>query len=43
MLNAAETVNVHSLHYANRLSDLLFVCCRVLARGAGGEVSWKRG
>lgn len=43
VLNAQEPVNVHALHYANRLSDLLFVCSRVLAREAGGEVSWKRG
>lgn len=29
--------------YLNRLSDYLFVCCRVLARLDGGaEVSWKR-
>lgn len=43
-LNADAPVNVHALHYANRLSDLLFVCARVLAREAGGgEVSWKRG
>lgn len=29
--------------YLNRLSDYLFVCCRVLARADGGkEVSWQR-
>ncbi|MDP3859526.1 MAG: cob(I)yrinic acid a,c-diamide adenosyltransferase [Stagnimonas sp.] len=43
VLNAQEPVNIHGLHYTNRLSDLLFVCCRVLARGEAGEVSWKRG
>lgn len=41
-LNEQEPVNGHGLRYCNRLSDLLFVCCRVLARGAGGEVSWQR-
>ena len=41
-LNEAEGVNVHGLHYANRLSDLLFVASRVLARQANGEVSWSR-
>jgi cob(I)alamin adenosyltransferase len=31
------------LHYLNRLSDLLFVLARVLARSAGGsEVLWRR-
>ena len=29
-------------HYLNRLSDLLFVVCRVLARESGhGEVLWQ--
>ena len=37
-----EVVHTHALHYANRLSDLLFVASRVLARNAGGEVSWAR-
>lgn len=37
-----EVVNTHALHYCNRLSDLLFVASRVLARNAGGEVSWVR-
>lgn len=32
-----ETVNPHGLGYINRLSDLLFVCARVLARRNGGE------
>jgi cob(I)alamin adenosyltransferase len=39
-----ETVNAESLRYLNRLSDLLFVLGRVLARAEGGaEVLWKRG
>ena len=33
-----------ALAYLNRLSDLLFVIARVLAReGPAGEVLWKRG
>jgi cob(I)alamin adenosyltransferase len=30
------------LRYLNRLSDLLFVLARVLARQHGGEVLWRR-
>lgn len=38
-----EVVNLHALHYANRLSDLLFVVCRVMTRAVGGpELSWQR-
>lgn len=37
-------INPYSLRYLNRLSDLLFVICRVLSRvGAGKEVLWARG
>jgi cob(I)alamin adenosyltransferase len=42
-LSQAETVNPHSLRYLNRLSDLLFVMSRALARREGGEVMWQRG
>lgn len=36
-----ETVTEHGLPYLNRLSDLLFVLCRVLNRSAGqAEVLW---
>ncbi len=36
-----ETVNAASLRYLNRLSDLLFVLARVVARADGGqEVLW---
>ncbi|HZP12331.1 MAG TPA: cob(I)yrinic acid a,c-diamide adenosyltransferase [Nevskiaceae bacterium] len=43
MLNEAEPINPISLRFANRLSDLLFVSARVLARADGGkEVSWRR-
>jgi cob(I)alamin adenosyltransferase len=36
-------INVYGLHYLNRLSDLLFVMARVLARADGGsEVLWQR-
>lgn len=34
-------LNSHTLHFLNRLSDLLFVICRQLARVDGGEeVQW---
>lgn len=37
-----ESVNPQALQYLNRLSDLLFVCARVLARRAKGhEVLWR--
>jgi cob(I)alamin adenosyltransferase len=39
-----ETVNEQSIRYLNRLSDLLFVVARVLARHDGGsEVVWVHG
>lgn len=39
-----ETVNAASTRYLNRLSDLLFVISRVLARADGGsEVLWVHG
>ncbi|MDN5865071.1 MAG: cob(I)yrinic acid a,c-diamide adenosyltransferase [Gammaproteobacteria bacterium] len=41
-LDEKEAVNPQSLHYLNRLSDLLFVLCRVLTRAAEGkEVLWE--
>lgn len=43
-LAATEEVDPQALAYLNRLSDLLFVCCRVLARAeSGGEVYWRPG
>lgn len=36
-----EPINEESRKYLNRLSDLLFVLARVLARGDGGEVFWQ--
>ncbi len=39
-LSRVEDVNPHSRRYVNRLSDLLFVLCRVLAVGDRGEVFW---
>ena len=37
-----ETVRAEAIGYLNRLSDLLFVLARVLARASGhGEVLWK--
>jgi cob(I)alamin adenosyltransferase len=42
-LARVETVAADSLKYLNRLSDLLFVLARVLARQSpGGEVIWRR-
>jgi cob(I)alamin adenosyltransferase len=37
-----ESVSPEALKYLNRLSDLLFVIARVLARGGAGEVVWRR-
>jgi len=43
-LSHIEAVNEASIRYLNRLSDLLFVIARVLARGDGGsEVIWVHG
>lgn len=43
-LSHVETVAPGLLHYLNRLSDLLFVCARVLNRHAGGDdVLWQQG
>ena len=43
-LGASEQVSEIAPRYVNRLSDLLFVVARVLARQeAGSEVFWKRG
>jgi cob(I)alamin adenosyltransferase len=41
-LTRNESVRPQVVHYLNRLSDLLFVLCRVLARVSGhGEVLWQ--
>lgn len=41
-LSRSEPVRPQCIRYLNRLSDLLFVLARVLARAAGaGEVLWK--
>lgn len=43
-LSRTATLNPASLRYLNRLSDLLFVLARVLARHNGGrEVLWRKG
>jgi cob(I)alamin adenosyltransferase len=40
-LSRLEDVRPEAIRYLNRLSDLLFVLCRVLARASGhGEVVW---
>jgi cob(I)alamin adenosyltransferase len=42
-LSRSESVGSASLHYLNRLSDLLFVMARVLARAqSGSEPIWQR-
>ncbi|MCW5588710.1 MAG: cob(I)yrinic acid a,c-diamide adenosyltransferase [Legionellales bacterium] len=42
-LNRIAPINLATLHYMNRLSDLLFVFARALARQDGGtEVLWSR-
>jgi cob(I)alamin adenosyltransferase len=42
-LARVENVAPEALKYLNRLSDLLFVLARVLARASeGGEVTWRR-
>jgi cob(I)alamin adenosyltransferase len=42
-LSQVESVNSASWRYLNRLSDLLFVLARVLARTDGGqEITWQR-
>ena len=42
-LSRVEGINPAALHYLNRLSDLLFVVARVLARRDGGtEVTWNK-
>ncbi len=41
-LSRHEEVRPQAIRYLNRLSDLLFVLCRVLARASGhGEVVWQ--
>jgi cob(I)alamin adenosyltransferase len=43
-LAAEESINPWVLKYLNRLSDLLFVLARVIARADGGqEVLWQKG
>jgi cob(I)alamin adenosyltransferase len=43
-LAGEESVAPEALKYLNRLSDLLFVIARVLARAdGGGEVFWRSG
>ena len=42
-LSRDETINPVAGRYLNRLSDLLFVLARVLARQGTGEVYWQKG
>ena len=42
-LDEKDKLNRQSLKYINRLSDLLFVAARVIARDSGaGEILWQR-
>jgi cob(I)alamin adenosyltransferase len=42
MQHEDEALNPQAGIYLNRLSDLLFVLCRILARDEGGsEVMWR--
>lgn len=42
-LSESEAVNRHSTTYINRLSDLLFILARLLARkGGGNEIYWRK-
>jgi len=41
-VHETSSTNDWSLRYLNRLSDLLFVIARTLARQHGGEVTWRR-
>ena len=40
LLSTIENINIHSLIYLNRLSDLLFVLCRVLNENGLKDVLW---
>jgi cob(I)alamin adenosyltransferase len=43
-LSSAEALSPSLQHYLNRLSDLLFVLCRVLNRAAGvTDIYWQKG
>lgn len=42
-LGKSESLNDESVRYLNRLSDLLFVIARLLARTNDGEVLWQPG
>lgn len=39
---AGEDINPPLIQYLNRLSDLMFVLARVIARQSGGEVLWQQ-
>ena len=39
---AGEEINPPLMQYLNRLSDLMFVLARVVARQSGGEVLWQQ-
>jgi cob(I)alamin adenosyltransferase len=42
-LSESEEISPYPRHYLNRLSDLLFVLCRVLNRRAGQpDVHWQK-
>ena len=43
LLSSEETINMQSLIYLNRLSDLLFVLCRVLNQNGLNDILWVPG
>lgn len=43
MVAMRDDVNPQALAYINRLSDFLFVACRVVNQSAGGDVLWVAG
>lgn len=41
--STAEAINPNALAYLNRLSDYLFVLCRLINKDAGGDILWVPG
>ncbi len=43
LVSDSVAINPHALRYLNRLSDYLFVLCRVIAAERGGDMLWVPG